>query len=88
MCVPGFKWLHRFSRPNGVAYPLKLEDRIWNYFVGWYEITRDPNDKMIEQIFNNFSQRLSPEQLIPMMNDAIQAVEQQSQDLKQETTNV
>ncbi len=88
MCVPGFKWLHRFSRPNGVTYPLRLEDRIWNYFVGWYEITRDPNDKMIEQIFNNFSQRLPPEKLVPMMNDAIQAVEQQLQNIKQETTNV
>jgi len=47
ICIPQLKWIHRFGRPNGVKYPLILEDRIWNYFVGWLEITRDPSHHMI-----------------------------------------
>jgi hypothetical protein len=37
ICLPQFKWMHRFGRPNGVPYKLALEDRVWNYFVGWLE---------------------------------------------------
>ena len=58
MCVPKFKWLHRFGRPDGVKYPLVLEDRIWNYFVGWLELTKIPNDPMILDIYVNFSTRI------------------------------
>ena len=54
MCVPEFKWLHRFGRPHGVNYRLVLEDRIWNYFVGWLELTKDPIHPMIQDIYNHF----------------------------------
>ena len=33
-CVPGFEWLHRFGRPDGVPYPLKRYDKIRNYVIG------------------------------------------------------
>jgi hypothetical protein len=58
ICIPQLKWLHRFARPNGVKYPLILEDRVWNYFVGWLEITKDPNHKMIHDTYNHFKQRI------------------------------
>lgn len=58
ICLPQLKWLHRFSRPNGVKYPLILEDRIWNYFVGWLEITQDPNHQMILDIKEHFKNRV------------------------------
>ena len=53
MCVyQAFRWLHRFGRPNGIKYPLILEDRIWNYFVGWLEITQRSNQyQMIKDIY-------------------------------------
>ncbi len=54
ICLPDFKWLHRFGRPDGVNYRLVLEDRIWNYFVGWLELTKDPEDPMIHDIYNHF----------------------------------
>lgn len=63
ICLPQLKWDHRFGRPNGVKYPLILEDRIWNYFVGWMEITQDPNGQMIQDIKNHFKSRI-PEQSI------------------------
>lgn len=58
ICLPEFKWLHRFGRPSGVKYPLILEDRIWNYFIGWLEITQDPEHEMIKQIYDYFKTRI------------------------------
>jgi hypothetical protein len=54
MCIPQLKWIHRFGRPFGVKYPLILEDRIWNYFVGWIELTKDPNHPMVTGAYNHF----------------------------------
>lgn len=63
ICIPQLKWIHRFGRPNGVKYPLILEDRIWNYFVGWLEITKDPNHHMIVDTYNHFKGRVSQDSL-------------------------
>ena len=54
VCLPNFKWLHRFGRPLGVKYPLSMNDRIWNYYVGWLELTQDPEHKMIKDITSHF----------------------------------
>ncbi len=58
ICVPTVGWNHRFGRPNGVKYRLILEDRIWNYFIGWMEITQDPDHQMIQDIYNHFKERV------------------------------
>jgi hypothetical protein len=58
ICLPKFKWTHRFNRPNGVKYRLVLEDRIWNYFIGWLELTQDPDHQMIKDIKENFKKRI------------------------------
>lgn len=58
ICLPQFGWVHRFGRPNGVKYPLILEDRIWNYFIGWLELKRDPEHPMIQEIYENFKDRI------------------------------
>jgi hypothetical protein len=58
ICHPEFTWVHRFNRPNGVKYPLILEDRIWNYFVGWLELTQDPNHTIIQEIYNHFKDKI------------------------------
>jgi hypothetical protein len=70
LCLPFLKWNHRFGRPNGVKYKLFLEDRIWNYFIGWLEITRDPNDIMVLSIYNYFRNRIPKESLNNIFNDA------------------
>ena len=38
LCLPWLKWIHRFSRPKGVPYPLQLKDRVINYLIGWSEL--------------------------------------------------
>lgn len=58
MCLPNFRWLHRFGRPGGVPYPLSLEDRVWNYFIGWLELKQDENHPMIKEIYDNFKDRI------------------------------
>ncbi len=66
--------MHRFGRPRGVSYPLILEDRIWNYFVGWLEITQDPEHKMIKDIYSNFRTRIPEYSLDNILHQAKKAV--------------
>lgn len=40
-CLPFLNWLHRFGRPDGVKYPLTLENKIRNYFIGHLELGLD-----------------------------------------------
>lgn len=70
ICIPQLKWVHRFGRPNGVKYPLILEDRIWNYFVGWLDITRDPNHYMIIDTYNHFKGRIPQDSLDSILERA------------------
>jgi hypothetical protein len=73
ICMPQLKWMHRFGRPNGVKYPLILEDRIWNYFVGWLEITKDPNHQMIKDIYDNFKERIPQNSIDNILENAKKA---------------
>lgn len=38
LCLPFFRWLHRFGRPLGIPYTISWEDRIRNYWIGWNEV--------------------------------------------------
>lgn len=53
LCLPAFRWLHRFDRPRGVPYPIQWVDRIHNYLVGWGEIGYD-----LDGIYDHFSDLL------------------------------
>ena len=37
-CLPFLRWIHRFNRPRGVPYPLRVEDKIRNYLIGHEEL--------------------------------------------------
>ena len=58
ICLPSFKWMHRFDRPKNVPYPLNMEDRVWNYFIGWLEIYNNPNHQMILDIKTHFEEKI------------------------------
>tara|TARA_B100001564_G_scaffold359142_1_gene379831 strand:- start:1319 stop:2206 length:888 start_codon:yes stop_codon:yes gene_type:complete len=70
ICLPSFQWVHRFSRPNGVKYPLKLHDRVWNYILGWMELYNDPEHQMIQDIRKNFEGRFSSEVMDKMIEES------------------
>ena len=66
-CLPFLRWVHRFNRPEGVRYPLTLENKVRNYFIGHLELGMDtepiiqhfkdfyPEDKLreIRELTNN-----------------------------------
>lgn len=69
ICIPELKWVHRFGRPEGVPFPLKLEDRVFNYFVGWLEITKDVNHEMIKGIYEHFKDKV-PNRIDQLLEEA------------------
>jgi len=71
ICLPQFKWIHRFGRPNGVPYPLKLEDRVWNYFIGWLELTNDPNNKIMNNIKEHFYESMNKESVDKIFEESV-----------------
>ena len=85
VCVPGFKWLHRFGRPSGVPYPLALEDRIWNYLLGWIELKQDPEHQMIKDIYDNFKKRIPEKKLQMILKQAVRQNEIDKQNSQQQT---
>ena len=74
ICIPDFKWVHRFHRPEGAKYPLILEDRIWNYFIGWLELTKDPDHTMIKQIYDHFKDKIPQNSIDNILNMAIHTI--------------
>lgn len=71
ICLPSFRWIHRFGRPNGVPYPLKYEDRVWNYFIGWLEIYDDPEHQMIQDIRNHFNEKIGENKVEEIFKEAL-----------------
>lgn len=44
ICLSGFKWMHRFNRPEGIPFPNNLEQRFKNYIIGRMEFNLDYDD--------------------------------------------
>ena len=57
ICLPKFKWIHRFARPNGVPYKNLLQDRVWNFILGWYELYKDENHPLFISMLENFKSK-------------------------------
>lgn len=57
-CIPWLEWYHNFRNGRKTPYSNRLPDRIYNYFVGWYELEREE-----ESIISHFSQYVKPEVL-------------------------
>lgn len=38
LCLPFLRWGHRFARPSGIKYVVKVEDKIRNYILGHKEV--------------------------------------------------
>jgi len=67
ICIPQLGWWHRFGRPDGVKYPLTLEDRIWNYFLGWMEATGKEECEVVRGAIDHFSESISKEKVISIL---------------------
>ncbi len=58
LCLPWFRWMHRFGRPSGVLYSVTVEDKLRNYLIGHAELGLD-----LAPILEHFSAYLSQEQI-------------------------
>ena len=70
ICIPQLKWMHRFGRPSGVKYRLVLEDRIWNYFIGWLDATDDENHHIINEAIEHFSAFIDKKNILHIFKQA------------------
>lgn len=61
-CLPFLRWVHRFGRPEGVKYPLTLENKIRNYFLGYLELNLNT-----EPIIHHFKKWKDEKQLRKML---------------------
>mgnify|MGYP001215861816 CR=1 FL=1 len=71
ICLPQLRWMHRFDRPAGVKFRLALEDRVWNYFIGWLELYKDPEDQRIKDIYNHFKDKIPAGRIDSILEKAI-----------------
>jgi hypothetical protein len=60
LCLPAFRWLHRFARPLGVPYVITWGDRIRNYILGRQELGL-PFDDVVEHMRAHVGERLTDE---------------------------
>jgi len=65
LCLPWLRWVHRFGRPNGVPYPLSVEDKFRNYLIGHAELGLD-----LEPVRGHFAKHLRPEVFARVQEEA------------------
>lgn len=42
LLLPFLRWVHKFNDPRDIRYPLRQEDRVRNYLLGFEELGLDP----------------------------------------------
>lgn len=70
LCLPWFRWLHRFGRPAGVPYRLTFDDKFRNYMIGHAELGLD-----LAAPIEQFSSRLPQERIVAIAAEAIWGVD-------------
>ena len=66
LCLPWFRWMHRFSRPSGVRYPVRVQDKLRNYVIGHAELGLD-----LVPVFEHFTHYLPQDQVIAITEQAL-----------------
>jgi hypothetical protein len=66
LCLPWLRWMHRFGRPNGVLYPLTVEDKLRNYVLGHTELRLD-----LAPVLEHFAQYLSQERVLAVTEEVL-----------------
>jgi glycosyltransferase involved in cell wall biosynthesis len=66
LCIPWFRWMHRFERPHGIKFPLTVEDKIWNYVIGHAELGLD-----LKPVIKHFSESISLDKVLAVTEEAL-----------------
>lgn len=69
LCLPWFRWVHRFGRPAGVPYPLTIEAKLRNYVIGHTELGLP-----LAPILGHFAEHLPQERVTAVATEALREV--------------
>jgi glycosyltransferase involved in cell wall biosynthesis len=67
LCLPWFRWAHRFNRPAGIPYPLFIEDKLRNYLIGHAELGLD-----LAPVLDHFAAYLPAAKIAAVLGEALQ----------------
>ena len=65
LCLPWLRWVHRFGRPAGAPYPMRLQNRITNYLIGHRELGLDE-----APVIEHFQSTASETEMLQAVRDA------------------
>jgi len=65
LCLPFLQWMHRFGRPNGIKYPITLDNKVRNYFIGHLELGMN-----VSPIIEHFKPYTPMENLVKLYDEA------------------
>jgi uncharacterized membrane protein YphA (DoxX/SURF4 family) len=66
LCVPWLRWMHRFGRPDGVPFPLVVEDKLHNYLIGHAELGLD-----LSPVVQHFGEYLPEQRVREVVEDLL-----------------
>jgi len=66
VCLPWLQWAHRFNRPHGTRYQVRVEDKIFNYVVGHTELGLD-----VAPVVEHFSEFMPREAVMRIVREAL-----------------
>jgi hypothetical protein len=66
LCLPWLRWMHRFGRPQGIPYPLTVEDKLRNYVLGHTELGLD-----LAPVLAHFSQYLPADRVADLARQTV-----------------
>jgi glycosyltransferase involved in cell wall biosynthesis len=67
LCLPWFRWTHRFGRPAGIGYPLTVEEKLRNYLIGHAELGLD-----LTPVLEHFSEILPEDHVAAVASEALE----------------
>ena len=68
LCLPWFRWTHRFGRPAGLEYSLTVEEKLRNYLIGHAELGWD-----LTPVLAHFSEILPEDHVVAVAAEVLEA---------------
>ncbi|MDP1793718.1 MAG: glycosyltransferase [Acidimicrobiales bacterium] len=66
LCLPAFRWVHRFSVPEAIKFPISTESKLRNYIVGFTELGLD-----LRPVLQHFAEFLPGDKIAAITADAL-----------------
>jgi glycosyltransferase involved in cell wall biosynthesis len=74
LCLPWFRWTHRFSRPADIEYSLTVEEKLRNYLIGHAELGWD-----LSPVLAHFSEILPEDHVVAVAAEVLEGPQQASE---------